>query len=277
MQGQSLVATGRGTGRRRVRWLVAGVVLMVAASCSSQGTELEVPEGPLVYVPMGNSLVFFPTGSSVMDHYAAMLEEDFGVDVQVRNHTVGGQRADDFLSRLRTSDALRNDLAEADVVTFLVPNDEWAEPLMTFSGTGGRDPADCGGDDGQQCLRDIVSEYTVLVDEIFAELMAIVDPAEQVVLVQDFHQFHTERRTERTRQIHPYWRDAQAHLRATAETYGIPVVAVWDDFMGTDGDIPDLVEAGLVDPDGIHLSPAGALRVAELYHDTGYELGTPNS
>jgi lysophospholipase L1-like esterase len=225
---------------------------------------------------MGNSLVFLPTGSSVMDRYAAMLEQDFGVEVQVRDRTVGGQPAHDFLSRLRTSDALREDLAEADVITFLVPNDEWAEPLMTFSGTGDRDPADCGGDDGQQCLRDMVAEYTRLVDEIFAELMAIVDSAEQVVIVQDFHQFHTERRTQRTLLIHPYWSDAQEHLRVTAESYGVPVAGVWTDFMGTDGDVPDLVGAGLVDADGIHLSPAGAQRVAELYHGIGYGLGAPN-
>lgn len=255
-----------------MRPLVAALVLVIVASCSSQGTELEVPDGPLVYVPMGNSLVFLPTGSSVMDRYAEMLAEDFGVEVDVRDRTVGGQRTDDFLSRLRSSDALRDDLADADVITFLVPNDEWAEPLMTFSGTDGRDPADCGGDDGQQCLRDMVADYTALVDEIFAELMTIVDPAEQVVIVQDFYQFHTERRTEQTLLIHPYWRDAQAHLRDTAASYGIPVARVWDDFMGTDGDVPDLVMEGLVQPDGLHATEEGARRIADLYHDLGYDL-----
>ncbi len=92
---------------------------------------LQVEEGPLVYVPMGNSLTFFPmSGSDNFNaRYAAMLEADFGVDVEVRPHTVGGQRTDDFLEQLRTDDRLREDLGEADVVTLLIPNDEWAEPF----------------------------------------------------------------------------------------------------------------------------------------------------
>ena len=256
-----------------MRPLLVALVLVIVASCSSQGTELEVSEGPLVYVPMGNSLVFLPTGSSVMDRYAEMLSEDFGVEVDVRDRTVGGQRTDDFLFRLRNSDALRDDLADADVITFLVPNDQWSEALMTFSGSEGRDPADCGGDDGHQCLRDMVADYTGLVGEIFAELMTIVDPAEQVVIVQDCYQLHTERRTDTTESLYPYWRDAEAHLRQTAASYDIPVAGVWDDFMGTDGAVPDLVTEGLIQSDGIHPTAEGAQRIADLYHDLGYDLG----
>ena len=63
-------------------------------------------------------------------------------------------------------------------------------------------------------------------------------------------------------------------MQEVAESYGIPVARVWEDFMGTDGEIPDLVEAGLVSVDGIHPTAIGAQRMAELYHDLGYTLSS---
>jgi len=60
-----------------------------------------------------------------------------------------------FLSWLQSDEELRRDLQAADVVTMLICNDEWAVPSVTAAGVGGRNPADCGGDDNRQCLRDM--------------------------------------------------------------------------------------------------------------------------
>ena len=256
-----------------MRRLVAVVVLCLVAACSSGESQLEVGDGPLVYVPMGNSLTYWPEGSALIDHYAAMLEEDFGVTVDRRAYTFPDQRADDFLTQLQNNEALRADLTEADVVTFLIPIGEWEEPLMTFAGVAGHDRSECGGDDDQQCLRDMVANYNTVVDEAFNELMSIVDLSEQVVLVQDIYQVHTERQGETTQLMYPYFQEAQAHVQETAAEHGIPAASVWDDFMGTDGDIPNLTEAGLVQTDGVHPTEDGALRIATLFHDLGYDLG----
>ena len=221
---------------------------------------------------MGNSLTYWPEGSALIDHYAAMLEEDFGVTVDRRAYAVADQRADDFVTQLQNNEALRADLTEADVVTFLIPIGEWEEPLMTFAGVAGHDRSECGGDDDQQCLRDMVANYNTVVDEAFNELMSIVDLSEQVVLVQDIYQVHTERQGETTQLMYPYFQEAQAHVQETAAEHGIPAASVWDDFMGTDGDIPNLTEAGLVQTDGVHPTENGALRIATLFHDLGYDL-----
>ena len=255
--------------RKLITIICAAVAL---AACSTQGAELDVGDGPLVYVPMGNSLTFTPSTSSLNFLYREMLAEDFGVDVDVRTHTVPGQRTENFFSRLQNDPNLRSDLAEADVITFDIPNDEWAQPSSTAVGMLGYDPADCGGEDQQQCLRDMVDTYSELVDQIFEELMTIVDPATQVVRVQDFYLFHTDFPLEQLHILYPYWHEGQIHVQQVAASYGIPVARVWDDFMGTDDEIPDLVEAGLVSGDGIHPTAAGAQRMAELYHELGYEL-----
>lgn len=257
-----------------MRKLAAVLALVAVVACSSEGAGLDVGDGPLVYVVMGNSLMFTPPGSSVTDQYEAMLAEDFDVEIDVRDHTKGAQSAEDFLSRLEEDPATRGDLAAADVVMFVVPFDEWAEPLRTISGEGGRDPADCGGDDGTQCLRDTAAVHSDLVERSFAELMAIVDPTEQVVMVQDFYQLHTERQTATTRLVYPFFEQIQAHTRKVAGEYGVPVARVWDDFMGADGEIPNLTEAGVVQTDGLHPTEEGARRIADLYHGLGYELRT---
>lgn len=258
--------------RHQVGRLFLILALVGLSACSSSTPELHVGEGPLTYVVMGNSMMFLPTGASVIDQYETMLAEDFEVEIDTRDHTVPSQAAEDLLFRLENSDTLRNDLAEADVVMFVLPFNEWAEPLMTFSGEGGRDPAECGGDDNQQCLRDTMSRYTGVIDQIFAEIMSIVDPTEQVIMVQDFYKMHTERQTEAAALLHPYFEEMQVHTRQNADQYGIPVARVWDDFMGDDGDIPNLVESGLIQADGVHPTEVGAMRIAELYHDLGYQL-----
>jgi lysophospholipase L1-like esterase len=229
----------------------------------------------LVYVPLGNSLTFTPsgTGESLFARYRSMLEDDFAADVEVRSHQVSGETSEDFLDRLRTDEDLRTDLAEADVITLLIPNDEWAEPSRTATGAEGRDPAACGGDDNQQCLRDMIDEYRDHVDQIFEELTALADPSETVIRAQDFYLVMTNVLTdERFAVLYPYWREGQQYVHQVAGEYGIPVAQVWDDFMGSDGAMVDLVEMGLVVPDGIHPTAQGAERMADLIRDLGYDL-----
>ncbi|MFO7960444.1 MAG: SGNH/GDSL hydrolase family protein [Nitriliruptoraceae bacterium] len=246
-----------------------------ATSTTETPATLQIEEGPLVYVPMGNSLVFWPsTRTSFIYHYTAMLEEDFGVEVEVRSRTVPAQRTDDFLERLRSNDRLRQDLADADVITLLIPNDEWGEPFQTALGVDDRDPSECGGDDNQQCLRDVIEGYKQQVDQVFDELTSIVNPAETLIRVHDFYQFHTNGTQENIDLMYPYWREAQEYVEEVAGQHGVPVAQVFDDFMGTDGAYIDLVAEGLVDPDGIHPTAEGAERMAILVHDLGYELAS---
>jgi hypothetical protein len=227
---------------------------------------------PLVYVPLGNSLTFTPsgTGESLFARYRLMLEADFGVDVDVRTHMVGGDGASEFLNRLHTDEDLRTDLAEADVITLVIPNDEWAEPSSTAVGA---DPSACGGDDNQQCLRDMIDDYKDTVDKIFEELIALVDPSKTIIRAQDFYLFMTNTLSdEGFAVLYPFWLEGQEYVEEVAGQYGIPVAQVWDDFMGTDGSVVDLVDMGLVIPDGIHPTAEGAERMAGLMHDLGYSL-----
>jgi lysophospholipase L1-like esterase len=263
----------------RRSWAIGLVLLLgIAAtggivSCGDGARTLEAGDGPLVYVPMGNSLTFWPRPDGMIYLYRDTLETDLGVTVDFRDHTVGGETSEGMLRRFRTDEQLRTDLAEADVVTLLIPNDEWTEPVMTVMGIGGRDPADCGGDDHQQCLRDVLDEYRANTDAIFAELMALCDPAEVLIRAQDFWNFKaSEQVAAGTLAItNPYWRDANEHVAEVAGSYGIPVAQTNDEFMGPDGTDPP-EERGLLGADHLHPTAAGAQLLVEMIHDLGYEL-----
>jgi len=145
--------------------------------------------------------------------------------------------------------------------------------MMTAVGADGRDPSDCCGDDNQQCLRDLIEAYKHEVDQIFEELVGIVDPSETVIRVEDTYQLGTNQQTTAMFAIlYPYWKEAQEYIEQVADGYGIPVANVFDDFMGTDGAYVDLVAKGLVDPNGLHPSADGAERIAVLMHDLGYDV-----
>ena len=256
------------------------LIALLLAACGGSTDEaatptsaLQIEEGPLIYVPMGNSLAFsgYPT---FINHYTAMLEEDFGVEVARLSHTVSGQRTDHFLEQLRSNDRLRDDLAAADVITLLIPNDEWGQPFQTAIGLDGRDPSDCGGDDNQQCLRDVIDAYKQQVDQIFDELTAIADPSQTLIRVHDFYQFGTNDTQEAFDIMYPHWREAQEYVEEVAGQHGVPVAQVFDDFMGTDGAYIDLVAEGLVEPDGLHPTSEGSERMANLVHDLGYDLAS---
>ncbi|MFO7961831.1 MAG: SGNH/GDSL hydrolase family protein, partial [Nitriliruptoraceae bacterium] len=108
----------------------------------------------------------------------------------------------------------------------------------------------------------------------FDELTSIVNPAETLIRVHDFYQFHTNGTQENFDLMYPYWREAQEYVEEVAGQYGLPVAQVFADFMGTDGAYIDLVAEGLVEDDGIHPTGEGAERMATLVHDLGYDLAS---
>lgn len=53
-------------------------------------------------------------------------------------------------------------------------------------------------------------------------------------------------------------------FKAVADEHVIPVAQVWDDLMGTGGEVINLVKAGQVGQDGIHPAADGAEHMADF-------------
>jgi hypothetical protein len=220
------------------------------------------------YVALGESMNF-----GMISRYAEMLEQDLGVRVELHDWARANDHSSSLLERLRTNEQLRQDLREAEVVTFQIPIRVIVEPFKTFEFG---DPGECGGDDNQDCLRDAFETYMADTDEIIAEIVSLRSPSDAVIRAQDVYQIKV-RETQETGSfeiINGYWRDANAHMIEIATRYGIPVARVYDAFMGENG-VEDPRDQGLMVSDGLHPSPEGATLMAKLFQELGYEPLAP--
>ena len=131
----------------------------------------------------------------------------------------------------------------------------------------------CEGDDQQQCSGDVLAEYKDNVEEMFSLLTQVVDPSETLIRAVDGYPFLVaDQIAADTLQVtNPYWQEAQEFFAETAAKYGIPTARVFDKFMGPDG-TDDPTDRGLIGPDKVHPSEAGALLIAELIYDLGYDF-----
>lgn len=251
------------------------VVLLLATSCSSGSSSLTAPsdsDGPLVLVLYGDSLLTFPHNEGAIVAYTEMLEDDFGVHVNMRLAGMGGCCSPPVIAEYLTSERAKSELERADVVIIESPVSGLAYWVVTAAGLEGFDPADCGGDDNQQCLRDSLAEYKENVEEIFSLLTEAVDPSETLIRGVDAYAFFVEDQLAAgtLQMTNPYWQEAQEFFAETAANYGIPTAQVFAEFNGPDGtDNPQ--DRGLLATDRVHPSEAGVLLIADLIHDLGYD------
>ena len=237
----------------------------------SPSSTAPIGDEAVVYVAMGDSMAFTPPSpDGLIYRYADMLAAHFGAEVDLRNRAVGSIHSTTMLELLRTNERLRADLAEADAVTTDIPINVWIEPLKTVGGWQGRDPAECGGDDSQQCLRDALETYKADTDAIIDEIVAICDD-DVLIRLYDVYMINTGYKLETdTLQIsNPYWKAGMDYVEESAARYGIPVAHVYDAFMGHNGTDDPYVK-GLLDDDQLHPNAEGAALMADLLDEFGY-------
>jgi lysophospholipase L1-like esterase len=153
--------------------LVGGVALVcvaVVGGCSSAGTssgagpthETSVPAAELRLVALGDSDTTGsgdPTGQGWVRRYAALVEQQTGRAVDVRNRATNGETSDQLLDRVRTDASLRDDIAAADIIVL---------------GTGGADLN--AGDDAlvagncaaEACYHDDLESFGRSLDDVGA-------------------------------------------------------------------------------------------------------------
>jgi lysophospholipase L1-like esterase len=227
----------------------------------------------LELVLYGDSMLTFPPNRGAIDAYVEMLEEDFGVHVNMRLPGMGPCCSPPVIAEYLTTDRAKSELEGADVVIIESPVSGLAYWVATVAGFEGLDPADCGGDDDQQCLRDSLAEYKDGVEEIFSLLTEAVDPSETLIRAVDGYALMVEDQTAAgtLQMTNPYWQEAQEFFAETAAKYGIPTASMFAEFNGPDG-TDDPQDRGLIATDRVHPNEAGALLIAELIHDLGYDF-----
>lgn len=254
------------------------LAVMLLPACSDSGsstlTAPKDPDQPLVLLMYGDSLMWFPNlgQGGAIDLYTDMVEEDLGARVSLRRPPSPYGSATMLVDYL-SSDQSQTDLANADMIIFESPVVELLNAVIIAAGLLETNPADCGGDDHQQCLRDALAEFKDSIETSFSLLTETVDPSETLIrAVGAYAPFVEEQVVAGTLAMtNPYWQEAQEFFTATAAEYGIPTAQLYDEFMGPGG-IDDPQASGLIAPDKLHPSEAGALLIAETIHDLGYDL-----
>jgi len=262
----------------RLSTVLAVLVLLLATSCSSGSSSLTAPsdsDESLLLVMYGDSILTFPEPHrGAIDAYTEMLEEDFGVRIHVRVPKMGPYGSPPRVVEHLTSEQAQSELAAADIVIIESPTSGLGFFVGTALGHVSLDMAPiCEGGDQQQCMRNLLAEYKDSVEEIFSLLTEAVDPSETLIRAVDVYAvFVEDQLAAGTLEVtNPYWQEAQEFFAETAAKYSIPTAQVFAEFMGPDG-TDDPQDRGLIAPDNAHPSEDGALLIAELIHDLGYDF-----
>jgi hypothetical protein len=203
------------------------------------------------------------------NRYAKHIEADLGVKVTLHNWCRGSQSSTEMLSVLRDNQDLRNDLREAEVVTFLVSPRHLKSPHYDYiSGS-------CSGPDNQDCLREALTLLKADTDAIFAEILSLCSPSDTIIRPMTYYNFvvNTWKEQGCFEDLNPYWVAHNEHLIQAASDHNVPVARVDLAFNGPNLD-EDPSDKGYLS-DGTHPNVEGGFLLADLHRELGYEPLAP--
>jgi hypothetical protein len=245
-----------------VRPLVFALALMALAPLVAS-TAVPASSTPTVrYVSLGDSIAFLP---GYVGMYGDHIEDDLGVEVKHTMLGVPGWRSADLRNALETRDMHRDAVRSADVVTWDIGINDLGMARQAYKN------GNCGGDDGQQCLRDAVALFKTNWDAILVAFDELT--ADRTVTLRTFDAYRAyidQDVADGTIGVFtPYWDEVNAHINATTPARGIGVGQVYEAFNGVTG-IEDANAKGYYSEDGIHLSELGSTVISGLLRDLNY-------
>jgi lysophospholipase L1-like esterase len=247
--------------------------LFVVAGCARNPQALSAPtliarrgDTSWDYVALGDST---PTGygllESYVEYYAAFIEEDLGVKVDIHNFAQDGQSTRVLLDHLRGSDKLRETIEDAEVITIWTGWNDLKRPMESYhNGT-------CGGADNLDCIREAVEGLNSNMDLILDEILSLSSPADTLIRIADAGNPFVAVWKEQGRfddlkgPCFEAWRD---HIVESAEQRGVTVVYTYHVLNGPHGD--ESIAESLTQADGLHFSKEGHRLLARLHREIGY-------
>lgn len=209
---------------------------------------------------------------SFVQIYAGYIEEDLGVTVNVHNHATGSMRTvTGWAQQVRTDESLRDDLADAEVVTLWVGSHD----MVRAVGVGRGGPCyPSAGEIDFDCLQETTDRMREGFDLLFSEIVALANPNDTLILAAEMGippPISAAWREDGTFHLlkgpaYEVWRE---HLIQAANRHGIHVVATYETLNGPNGDRempPEYLQS-----DRTHFNERGHRLVADLYRSVGYE------
>ncbi len=228
-------------------------------------TAKSTPETPQwEYVALGDRPVMIYGDYSYVPHYAALIEEDLGVMVNV--HIIGSDllTTEQLLEKLRNDEKLRVQISNADVVTLAIGDIEGAV-YLEGSCYKAEDVPDCMAKEFESTFR---VNYSAILDELLMQSQpgAIIRTMTLYVRDVEVPGYDGDER--------PFMKLLNTHILEVASEHNIPVARVDVAFSGLSID-EDPVANGFLDKEGYFPTLAGAVKIAEVHRDLGYEPAVP--
>jgi lysophospholipase L1-like esterase len=231
--------------------------------------EQEVAEWNLVV--LGDSLVA-EDYSVLPEAYAAYVEEDLGVEVEIQNLAVGGETTRSLLANVQKYPWYREPLQEADVILISAGGGDF--PCLETRFFAG----ECGGVDNQDCLRQQLEESQAEWDALLVEISSLADPRVTLIRpiiprVLEYYARAYQDQPEDVEVYNSYVVALYEHLAQSCAEQGIPVLDLYALYDGPNADpyVPEIPGTG----DGVHVSDEGDEVIAGLLRELGYDPVAP--
>ncbi|TFH33637.1 MAG: SGNH/GDSL hydrolase family protein [Anaerolineales bacterium] len=245
---------------------------LLIGACSKPPALLDLQEWDLVWISDSS-------GWDVAQVYAAMIEEDTGIKVNVHDNWIGGLPAASVYHALLgeptaslTLERLADEIREAEVIVFYGnPEDSWEEG----------NPADwlCVNGIGMNyvnnCEMETFDSYIQILEGIYAKIFEL--RAGQPTIVRAFDAYNPL--ITRFKEQGSYedckacWANYNAAIHQAAASYNVPVAGVALAWNGPNWD-QDPVALGYT-KDDIHPNQEGARVIAEALRVLGYDPVMP--
>lgn len=246
---------------------------LLASGCSANeeiwGTleETTTTGTPVVwsYVALGDSLAA-GTGASYegyVDRYAAYLESDTGVRVNVNNLGQNGLTSPELLFALRSDPSWRQAIGAADVLTINIGINDLGRAVQAYENRT------CGGTDNQDCLRTAVQTVKGNWNAITAELLSLRSTSDTIIRAAglgytpylDTGEAPDSRSgdggLDDLRVFKTYLDEVNGYIATVASANDIPLTEVH-------------LDKGYISQDGVHPNDEGYEVIAERLRELGY-------
>lgn len=250
--------------------LCFGLVILltfVLAGCGSGTTGNNSSAPTWDYTALGDSLAAgFIAQEGYVGRYATYVNTDTGANVTTLNLGIPGWTSSDLLNSLQNDPVARNQLGGAQVVTWDIGGNDLNNAHSQFTQNN------CGGTDGQDCLRNAVTTFEQNWSAIITQLTGLRSTSNTIIRTMDIYNPYvaSDMQAGIFNITEPYLDEVNNYIHTTAATAGIPVANVHQAFNGADG-TTDPGTLGLLAVDGFHPNDAGHKIIADQLRALGYQ------
>jgi lysophospholipase L1-like esterase len=199
------------------------------------------------YVALGDSLAAgVGAERGYVDRYAAHLRNDTGARIRVTNLGVSGQTSSELLDALRGDESMRRVIEEAEVVTFNIGINDLGHAGAAY------EEGTCGGEDGEECLREAVEAVKGNWGAIATELLGLRSTGDTIIRTPGLG--YTPRAED---DLQHYVSEVNRHIASTTRSKAVPYVEIPAGEIG-------------MSPDGVHPNDAGYATIADRLRGLGF-------